>query len=240
MTKKYKDFVEYLNKEHKEVFVAALYSKTKEEIYRIIQTLRKIDFRRFSYVSSEVKKVTAYYTDDDHISFDAVVGFVINTIVVMNDVRKETLIGFNATFTMDGILKDGLHDLTVIDIQPGDVQRDTDKILTKEFIPYISSDELDKYAEAFLMEYYPDALFDQVGVNINEVIKNMDINWEFININGGLPQTKIQKKDYVKGNQKAVIYFSSLTTDFFSVNIANSKMKIHDTNNVKNGKIVFN
>lgn len=177
MTKKYKDFVEYLNKEHKEVFVAALYSKTKEEIYRIIQTLRKIDFRKLSYVSSEVKKVTAYYTDDDHLSFDAVVGFVINTIVVINDVRKETLIGFKATFTMDGILKDGLHELTVIDIQPGEVQRDDENLLTKEFIPYISSDELDKYAEAFLMEYYPDALFDQVGVNINEVIKNMDINY---------------------------------------------------------------
>ncbi len=177
MTKKYKDFVDYLNKEHKEVFVTALYSKNHNEIYRLINTLRRIDFSKFSYIGSEVKKVTAYYTDDLHLSFDAVVGFVIDTYVVMNNVKKSTLISFKATFTMDGILKDGLHDLTVIDIQPGDVQRDTDKILTKEFIPYISSDELDKYAEAFLMEYYPDALFDQVGVNISEVIKNMNINY---------------------------------------------------------------
>ena len=47
--------------------------------------LRKIDFRCFLYVSLEVKKVTAYYIDDDDISFDAVVGFIIKTIVELNN-----------------------------------------------------------------------------------------------------------------------------------------------------------
>lgn len=71
-------------------------------------------------------------------------------------------------------------------------------------------------------------------------IKDTNIQWEFVNVNSAMRQSRIRKKDYVKGKQKAVIYFSSLTTDFFSVNIANPKMKTYVTNTLNNGKIEFN
>lgn len=70
-------------------------------------------------------------------------------------------------------------------------------------------------------------------------IKDLNIQWEFVNVNSAMRQSRIKKKDYVEGKQKAVVYFSSLTTDFFSVSITNPKMKTYVTNTLNNGKIEF-
>lgn len=70
-------------------------------------------------------------------------------------------------------------------------------------------------------------------------IKDLNIEWQFVNVNSAIRQSRIRKKDYVQGNKKAVVYFNSLTTDFFTVNVANPKMKTYITNTLKNGKIEF-
>lgn len=116
------------------------------------------------------------------------------------------------------------------------VQNMREEYVLDNFINFIKRDSV-KYSKDY--KIYGVMIDRKEYLDNFPQIKDLDIQWEFVNVNSAMRQSRIRKKDYVKGKQKAVIYFSSLTTDFFSVNIANPKMKTYITNTLNNGKIVF-
>ena len=111
-----------------------------------------------------------------------------------------------------------------------------EEYILNNFMEFIKSDSV-KYPKDYKVHA---VIIDEKGyLDYFPEIKKMDIDWHFVNINGGRFQAKVNKDEYVKGKQKAVVYFSGLTTDFFMTNLIHQNMKIYITNSTNNGKIVF-
>lgn len=78
------------------------------------------------------------------------------------------------------LLENGLHQLSIIRIKPYDSSGDKGSIpyFTKEFIPYVSSKNMDKIAEGILEQYYPEMLQAPMALPIYDFARNIGVEVE--------------------------------------------------------------
>ncbi len=72
-----------------------------------------------------------------------------------------------------------------------------------------------------------------------ELYNNNKAIWHFIDTNKGEIIQNIQKKDYVKGNKKAIIYSNAIGVDVQSALLLNPKARYFRTNSVGNIKMIY-
>jgi hypothetical protein len=91
-------------------------------------------------------------------------------------IQKPKYIGLDDfTIRVRYLLENGLHQLSIIRIKLYDSSGDKGPIpyFRKDFIPYVSSNNIDKIAEDILEEYYPEMLQAPMALPIYDFARNI-------------------------------------------------------------------
>lgn len=108
---------------------------------------------------------------------------------------------FRVTFI--GVLKEGLHDLKITNVEEYSKERfNAEDCLTRFLVPYIYSKDLDKVAEHFLKRYYPYAIDTPMPIPIEEIVDRMGLH---------MISTSISKDDAIFGKT----YFSNAVAQIY-------------------------
>ena len=70
-------------------------------------------------------------------------------------------------------------------------------------------------------------------------IKEIGVNWRYIDLNKEKPLAAIKRNDFVKNNKKTVVYGSSEAINFDTAIMSNGKLQVIDTGLIRFGKLVY-
>ena len=175
LTRKYKDFNEYMEENYYDDIVKRLGSY--------------IVSNKDSFENDEFHKIT--WIDQDEITYtvsgttfkDLGDGYIEIRTSVDADVRfsgytkygqdsdSDTRI-YNVFF--EAKLDDGLHNVRITDVSEYNVALyDRDKTLSQSWLPYMYEEDVDKHAEDFLQRNYPKALLQPMPIDPFKVVKAM-------------------------------------------------------------------
>ena len=134
-----------------------------------------------------VQGVSFKGTEDDSILFRASIQA---DVVIKGRSRRdyeEDMVNpwFSITFT--AILRGGLNMVTITSIE--EYTRDNfnkENALSKYLVPYVSSKDLDLYAEKFLRKYCPKALVTPMSLPLDEILEAMCLTMHFAPLKDGI------------------------------------------------------
>ena len=124
-----------------------------------------------------IRRVDLYDSANGEICFDVIVE---TEITISETVRrnresddKEQWFRLSCSATIND---EGIHDFYIKQIEVYDRRAENKTaILSDGFVPIIAKENFDAVAEAFLTEYYPEALAKPMAVDINEVARRMGL-----------------------------------------------------------------
>ena len=123
-----------------------------------------------------IKAIHPYLKDDEKIGFDLVVAIKIwdTNRYGLNDDNFDKWLWLN--INGDGTLKEEIKNFNIISVSDYNSNYDKNKIiLNNNLVPYMSKENLDIFARAFLERFYPEALTEIINVDPKIVAKRMNL-----------------------------------------------------------------
>lgn len=202
LTRKYKDFNEYMEENYYDDIVKRLGSY----IVSNKDSFENDEFHKITWIDQDeitytVSGTTFKDLGDDYIeirtSVDADVRFSGYT-KYGQDSDSDTRI-YNVFFKAK--LDDGLHDVRITDVSEYNTALyDRDKTLSQSWLSYMYEEEVDKHAEDFLRRNYPKALLQPMPIDPFEVVKAMKMKMYYAPLGD-----KIFGKTYF-GEETVIVY----------------------------------
>ncbi|MDL2292513.1 ImmA/IrrE family metallo-endopeptidase [Acholeplasma sp. OttesenSCG-928-E16] len=181
MNIKYYNFEEYLKEKHLDIFKNWFMTNITHNVENWKLTTDEV-YDPTTYNLKEditISEAKYYFGIGSTLSFDIYVSFSVSMIQEFSDLdySKQFTTSRTFTFSLECELENGVQNLRIINVRRGRFERDslartTEVRLSDELVPIMTSEQVDYFAEIFLMEYYPDALFDEVSVPVVDIIKN--------------------------------------------------------------------
>lgn len=202
LTRKYKDFNEYMEENYYDDIVKRLGSY----IVSNKASFENDEFHKITWIDQDEITYTVCGTTfkdlgDDYIeirtSVDADVRFSGYT-KYGQDSDSDTRI-YNVFFKAK--LDDGLHNVRITDVSEYNVALyDRDKTLSQSWLPYMYEEDVDKHAEDFLQRNYQKALLQPMPIDPFEVVKAMKMKMYYAPLGD-----KIFGKTYF-GEETVIVY----------------------------------
>ena len=175
MSKKYRNFADYLQ----DVYYNEIFSSVKSYVltHKNSINLRSYTVIDASYVQLEdirVRGVT-FRGDEGHIIFFSA---SVEADIVLKGMGRHDYEAdhssqwFSVSFLAQ--LLEGIRDVNIVDVDSYSKEKfDKESSLSQYLIPYIYAEDLDKAAEKFLSDHFPEALEMPMPIDVDELTDNL-------------------------------------------------------------------
>lgn len=202
---KYSSFEEYIQLNYLDEITEAMEEYIKEKELNAYNNEIVYAFNLYCIQNIEVKRIKFTKSKIDQVEFNVVFkaeyeladgneddGYIYTSIT-----KKEFF-----EFKMKGSFKERFKGKEKEDIEKLD--EEPDEVLSSGLVPIISTEDMDSYATKFLKEFCPEVLVTPMKLNIQDMLKKMNIDYYYAPLENG-----VFGKTYF-ANDKAKVYTENL------------------------------